>query len=167
MEPSKIKKLLLLYSISYSEIRDIFFLQQQNMYICALFTRTMLRHCLLQTTFKYSITLSNSNSFKMFECLFIVLVWQSREAIKKLSEVAILIGVRNPYFTRKIKKLNKKLLELKTRLLVPTRVFYVRRLFLEHILISGNEINSSLAVLSRIIKSDKRIVRIKKFWYYK
>ena len=87
----------------------------------------------------------------------------SREAIKELSKVAILIDVRNPYFTRKIKKLNKKLLELKTRLLVPTCVFYVRRLFLEHILISGNEINLSLTVLSRIIKSDKRIVRIKKF----
>ena len=32
---------------------------------------------------------------------------------KKLSELATLIDIRNP-FTRKIKKLNKKLLELKT-----------------------------------------------------
>ena len=34
--------------------------------------------------------------------------------IKKLSELATLIDIRNPFFTRKIKKLNKKLLELKT-----------------------------------------------------
>ena len=33
---------------------------------------------------------------------------------KKLSELATLIDIRNPFFTRKIKKLNKKLLELKT-----------------------------------------------------
>ena len=32
----------------------------------------------------------------------------------KLSELATLIDIRNPFFTRKIKKLNKKLLELKT-----------------------------------------------------
>ena len=33
---------------------------------------------------------------------------------KKLSELATLIDIRNPFFTGKIKKLNKKLLELKT-----------------------------------------------------
>ena len=33
---------------------------------------------------------------------------------KKLLELATLIDIRNPFFTRKIKKLNKKLLELKT-----------------------------------------------------
>ena len=33
---------------------------------------------------------------------------------KKLSKLATLIDIRNPFFTRKIKKLNKKLLELKT-----------------------------------------------------
>ena len=33
---------------------------------------------------------------------------------KKLLELATLIDIRNPFFTRKIKKLNKKLLDLKT-----------------------------------------------------
>ena len=33
---------------------------------------------------------------------------------KKLSELATLIDIRNPFFTKKIKKLNKKLLELTT-----------------------------------------------------
>ena len=37
-----------------------------------------------------------------------------RIEFKKLSELATLIDIRNPFFTRKIKKLNKKLLELKT-----------------------------------------------------
>ena len=36
------------------------------------------------------------------------------QKFKKLSELATLIDIRNPFFTRKIKKLNKKLLELKT-----------------------------------------------------
>ena len=33
---------------------------------------------------------------------------------KKLSELATLIDIRNPFLTGKIKKLNKKVLELKT-----------------------------------------------------
>ena len=33
---------------------------------------------------------------------------------KKLSELTTLIDIKNKFFTRKIKKLNKKLLELKT-----------------------------------------------------
>ena len=34
--------------------------------------------------------------------------------LKKLSELASLIDIRNPFFTREIMKLNNKLLELKT-----------------------------------------------------
>ena len=37
-----------------------------------------------------------------------------KKKFKKLSVLASLIDIRNPFFTRKIKKLNKKLLELKT-----------------------------------------------------
>ena len=40
--------------------------------------------------------------------------FQLVQKFKKLSELATLIDIRNPFFTRKIKKLNKKLLELKT-----------------------------------------------------
>ena len=35
-------------------------------------------------------------------------------AFRKLSELATLIDIRNPFFTREIKKLNKKLWELET-----------------------------------------------------
>ena len=44
-----------------------------------------------------------------------IVEFKSVEVIKKFSEEAILIDVRNPYFNRKItKKLNKIFLELKT-----------------------------------------------------
>ena len=50
----------------------------------------------------------------IYEVIAFLQIFINFYKFKKLSELATLIDIRNPLFTRKIKKLNKKLLELKT-----------------------------------------------------
>ena len=45
----------------------------------------------------------------IYEVIAFLLQTQLVQKFKKLSELATLIDIRNPFFTRKIKKLNKKL----------------------------------------------------------
>ena len=50
----------------------------------------------------------------IYEVIAFLQIFTNFYKFKKLSKLATLIDIRNPLFTKKIKKLNKKLLELKT-----------------------------------------------------